>query len=108
MTYLATPVCGELVVFSCVLVRDRIPHRLVVELRMVGRMGNSSKRRRNHHSLDGWNISLDRIENSLCAVDSRVQDLLDGVGEVIVEGRGRMNDIVVSWSRFEDLSTHQQ
>lgn len=106
MTYLATPVCGELVVFGCLLVCDWIPHRLIVELRVVGRMGNGSKRRRNHHSLDGRNIGLDRIEDSLCAVNSWVQDLLDGVGEVIVEGGGRVNDIVVSWSRFEDLSIH--
>lgn len=106
MTYLAAPVCGELVVFGCLLVCDWIPHRLIVELRVVGRMGNSSKRRRNHHSLHGRNISLDCIEDSLCAVDSRVQDLLDGVGEVIVEGGGSVNDIIVSWSRFEDLSTH--
>jgi hypothetical protein len=67
-------------------------------------MGNGSKRRRDHHSLHGGNISLDSFQNSFGAVDSGVEDFLDGVGEVVVEGGGCVNDIVVSWSRFEDLS----
>jgi hypothetical protein len=72
MTYLAASVCGEFVVFGCLLVCDRIPHGLVIEFGVVGRMGNGSKRRRNHHSLHGRNISLDGIEDSLRAVDSWV------------------------------------
>lgn len=71
---------------------------------MVGRIGNGRKRRRNHHSLHGWNIILNSVENALSAVDGWVEDLLDRVGEVIVEGRGRVNDIIVGWARFEDLS----
>lgn len=103
MTYLTTSVCGKLLVFGCLLVCDWVPHGLIIELGVVGRIGNGGERRRNHHSFHRRNISLDRVENSLGTVDGRVEDFLDGVGEVIVEGGGRVNDIVVGWPRFEDL-----
>lgn len=43
MTYLATSVCGEFVVFGCLLVGDGVPHRLVIAFDMVGGIGNGSK-----------------------------------------------------------------
>lgn len=106
MTYLTTSICGKLVVFGCLLVCNWIPHGLVIELGVVGRIGNGRKRRRNHHSLHGRNIILDSVENSLGAIDGRVEDLLDRISEIIVEGGGRVNDVVVGWTGFEDLSIH--
>lgn len=48
-------------------------------------------------------MSLDRLEDAGGTFDRRVEDLLDGIRELEMEGGGRMDHIFERWIRLDSL-----
>lgn len=55
---------------------------------------NRRERGGDHHTLNGRGMGLDGLEDTRGAFNRRVEEVLDGVLHVVVEGRCRMQDVV--------------
>ncbi|EPE07686.1 origin recognition complex subunit 6 [Ophiostoma piceae UAMH 11346] len=91
---LAGAVAGARVLLG-VLDRHRVPRLLSVQgarLLPVVIIEDGGKRRRDDDAADLRGILLDALEDARGANDGRVDEVLDGVGHAVVEGRGSVQD----------------
>ena len=81
-----------------------VPVLLAVGLRVLLGVHNGRKRRGNHHTLHTRSMSLDGLENARGALNRGVQEVLDGVLHVVVEGGCRVQDVVERGVSLNSLS----
>ena len=83
--------------------RNGVPRRLIVDLGVRVRVDNRRKGRRDDDALHLGRVRLDGLEDAGGALDRWVEDILDRVLELVVEGRGGVEDIVEGGLRYHGL-----
>lgn len=92
MTYLAASVGGRRV--QGFFPGHWVPVLFAVGLRVLLSVHNGRKRGGDHNTLHRGSMGLDGLENPGGSLNRGVQEVLDGVLDIVVEGGRRVQDVV--------------
>lgn len=84
---------------------DRVPAVFIVGRRVLLGVDNGGERRGNDHSLDCRRVGLDGLQDARSALDSGIQEVLDGVLDIEVEGRCSVQNVVEWRVGFDGLKS---
>lgn len=73
---------------------DRVPAVFIVSRRVLLGVDDGGERRGNDHSLHCRRVGLDGLQDTRSALDGGIQEVLDGVLDIEVEGRRSVQNVV--------------